>query len=714
MKKLQSLFATCVAAASLAVVPVASAAPTVHFVGAGSSAQYLTSALAADQLAFNNLTGHNTNGSCTFHYTANNAANIIDRRDSPLQRIVPEIANLWVVWVGPQDGASCAASVGTGAPTDIWAMASVDSTVGVRAFLATQRDNTKGDYLQILTGITAGNNVASALWTDNNPDVALNATVASTLGTAGDGSANVQVNAGITDIRPEDALAATTRSIKALDTAAWTGLGYIGPTASIGSPIKSANASSTATANPVKFGIIPGTNDPISGAGKTVRTYTTIPFGAAPIVFAINNGGTANPNLYDLITGVKGDATANGVGYPTSPNNYKLAGLFDGTGACDTSNPAFNPGDATGTPLTLFLREPLSGTMNTTEYTLFRTTGNSKDSQEVGVNDPTRAPFNPLNNPCVISGSRQRAIGTGEVIKGTKSNTVGGLLNTPNSMGYFFFSWGNIAKIQGQAKFQYATLDGVDPIGPTTVSSGQQLPPCITTNCLQTLWVGGVSFPTLRNGSYKAWSLYRWLTPTDLAGETDAFGPAHVAQSSQDLVATSVDDFVPFLTSSGNDGLDVYRSHFTQSGITCAAATNPGCNGVLSTSSGGSTLGGGTEAGGDEGGAIIGWDYATVTTSKGTGSNSSYCKVQWTKGRHFGFSGTNATHAGGQPLLLESSNVTINGSVVTVQGSGSVPPATNPTATTLYVLPACSVTTTGRAFAAQMTATQPGTIAKKQ
>ena len=81
MKKLQSLFATLVAAASVAAVPAANA-QTVHFVGAGSSAQYLTSALAADQIAYNNITGHNTGGTCTFHYTANNAANLIDNRDT--------------------------------------------------------------------------------------------------------------------------------------------------------------------------------------------------------------------------------------------------------------------------------------------------------------------------------------------------------------------------------------------------------------------------------------------------------------------------------------------------------------------------------------------------------------------------------------------------------------------------------------------------------
>ena len=129
------------------------------------------------------------------------------------------------------------------------------------------------------------------------------------------------------------------------------------------------------------------------------------------------------------------------------------------------------------------------------------------------MNNPTRTPYNPLDLGSITSGGRQRAIGTFEVVDGTGGTAgnfrVGGIRNTPNSMGYFFFSWGNIAKIQGQAKFQCATLDGVDPIGATTVSANQQLPNCVTTTCGKTLWVGGVSFPTLRDGSYKSWSLYR-------------------------------------------------------------------------------------------------------------------------------------------------------------------------------------------------------------
>jgi hypothetical protein len=74
-------------------------------------------------------------------------------------------------------------------------------------------------------------------------------------------------------------------------------------------------------------------------------------------------------------------------------------------------------------------------------------------------------------------------------------------------------------------------------------------------------------------------------------------------------------DFVPFATSSGSDGLNVYRSHFTASGI----AGDNGNATVANSQNGGNTLGGGPEAGGDVGGAIQGpfpgnWSYPTVTS----------------------------------------------------------------------------------------------------
>jgi hypothetical protein len=685
MKKLQSLFATLVAAASIAVVPAANA-QTVHFVGAGSSAQYLTSALAADQIAYNNITSHNTGGTCTFHYTANSAANLLDLRDT-LGRIVPEKGNLWVVWVATQDGGTCATSVGNTGVTHIWLDISVDSTVGVRTFLLTQRDGTPGAYAQIITPPAApANNVAQLLWTDNNADVALPSTVYNAIGTSSAGTGDVQVNAGQTDIRAEDALAATVRSISALNTTTWAGLGYVGPTGNIGAPISSAQPGSTSTANPVKFAL--KGNDPISA--KPVRSYVTTPLGAAPIVFAMNNGGTYNTSLLDLNSGINGMGTAG--------SGYALAKLFDGTTSCDTSNAAFHGGDGLATPLVLFLREPLSGTMNTTEYSLFRTTGNTKDSQEVGIINPTRAPYNPLNLACTGDGSRQRAIGTGEVVKGASGG--GGILNTAHSMGYFFFSWGNIAKIKGSVTYQYFTIDGVDPIGATTVPgpNAQNLPNCTTTNCASSLWSGGLSYPNLRNGTYKAWSVYRWLTPS---GDVDPYGPAAVAQSAQDLVDSSVADFVPFATSTNSDGLEVYHSHFTQS----ATTGNNGPATTPNTLDGGNTLGGvGTapqiEAGGDEGGVILGYDFGTVNTAAGTGTNAGKCHVSWHSGRKFGFPATTATAWEGKPIV-------VNGVTYTV----ATTPA--PTGTSLYATPNCGAQTAVR-YSQYTNPAYPGTLNKKQ
>ncbi len=67
-----------------------------------------------------------------------------------------------------------------------------------------------------------------------------------------------------------------------------------------------------------------------------------------PSILCLNNGGTFSSSTSNLITGVG----------TTGP--FPLAHLFDGTTTADTHNPAFGgAGDGEGTPLTLFLREPL-------------------------------------------------------------------------------------------------------------------------------------------------------------------------------------------------------------------------------------------------------------------------------------------------------------------------------------------------------------------
>jgi hypothetical protein len=484
------------------VPPCATGSANCHFVGAGAPAQFTTSALAADELAFKSL----ATGMCTFHYTGTKAGKIIDNRDS-LGRITPESGNVWAVWIASEDGATCAASVGGTNVTDIWVGVAVDSVVAVRAFFATEPGGVSGvpgTALQIVTGISPANLISPAsLWADADADVALPAVVASAIGTDPTGSADVHVNVALTDLRPEDALFAVNRALQNLNTTNYAELGYKGPTGNIGFPIFSSQ--STATATPIRFKL--SGNDPISG--DPVRSFSTMPVGAAPLVFVYNNAGTFDANAQNLSTGI------NGLGSPGGP--YNLAHLFDGTTACSTSNPAFG---GTGTQnINLVLRDPVSGAMNVADFNLFRTVGNNTDSQETGVVNPARAPYNPLKLACAGGGGmRLRTIGNDE--------TVSTIKNAANTLGYMFFSFGNAASLSG-AGYQYLTLDGADPLGlPGTTN--QQLPNCSGASCPSSLWTAGVSYPSLRNGQYKAWSMYRWLV--DPGTSSDSLGPQALAQ----------------------------------------------------------------------------------------------------------------------------------------------------------------------------------------
>ena len=701
MTRIKSLFAGLVVAAIAAVLPAADA-QTVHVAGVGSSAQFLGTMIGMSQLAANNL----PSGQCQYHWTRKSALNAHDNRDA-LGRILDENGNVGIVWI-----AACSDSTGNTNVTDIWLDGQYDSTLGVRLFSAQQKSPTTGPgaTLYLVASLLAGDdNLVSPnnLWADNKADTSpLPANVSNVFGTAAPGG--VHVNMGLTDIRPEDALAATTRTKAALNTTTWSGLGYQGPTAQIGAPIFTAQSGSSSNFTPIGFALS-GANDPIN-AGVPVPAYTTIPVGAAPIVFAYNHTGSANPVVTNLVSGVKGDGTANVAG------SYKLANLFDGTSSCDTDSTAFGGnGDGLGTPINIILREPLSGTMNTTEYSLFRTTGNTSDSQEKGIVNPTRAPYNPLNLNCPNAGNRQRRIGTGQVL-----TAING---TANTIGYFFFSFANAATVNGSAanasNYNYLTVDGVDPIGlPTT---NQELPFCSAVLCKSSLWTGSVSYPNLRNGTYKAWSLYRW---TVYNSNSDPLGPAALATSMQDNIDGTVADFVPFVTTSNSDGLEVYRAHFTQSAKACSYAGTGGaqeCNGnqtPTETLTSGNSLGGGSERGGDEGGVIIGWDHSTVTLAKGTGTHTGHTHVTKTAGRNFGFSAASALHTGGNPVALEGQTVTIDGTNYTVT-SGAITGEV-PTAASLYVN-AVITPGTGKSFSVYFPPTacgadgcDNGVIGKKQ
>ena len=706
MTRIKFLLAAVVVAAIVGVIPanaqvaclgsVNSPNCFVHVVGVGSSAQYLPAAIGADALALAKVGANLGVTECVYHYSAKNNANLVDNRGTVAIPLEP--GNEWIVWIASMDGATCptstgSASLGNTNITDIWLGMSVDSTVGNRAFLAQNTVANGGSGVAVDSIPVAAANLLGTgshiIWPDNAIDVSVLAggatNIPKAVGTDQGGIADVHVNVGFTDIRPEDALYATTRAMSPLNSTL-SGLGYKSTT-NVGESILTSEGTGT-KATPVKFAITG--NDPITH--QAIRGYQTFPIGAAPIVFVYNNGGDASP-VTNLVSGTLGTGAAGTAG------TYYLANLFDGTTSCDTDSLAFGGnGDGLGTPIHLFLREPLSGTMNTTEFNLFRTTGNVDDSQEKGVNPATANPLASL--ACNGAGDRSRAIGTGEVV-GTTST---GVLGTGHSVGYIFSGFSNFAKFGGASSpthYNYLTLDGVDPLGFApgvyTGESSQEFPNCTGPCTAATYWTGGYSFPNLRNGSYKAWSIYRWDVPVP---DTDAYGPTILAQTTENNINASnaVADFVPFQacpsadptcsSSSPTDGLAVYRSHRTQSGVTCTA-TGP-CNGTATganTSDGGNTLGVSDE-GGDVGGLIEG-PFGTAETA-GRVETSSVCtshkgyKLTWEAGDHFvaGNAWDTLTITVGGVAYAVSTGVTANttttlyvgGNSTSTSCSGPVPP----------------------------------------
>jgi len=421
-------------------------------------------------------------GGTASHYTAKNAGFVHDNRSAG---VGDELGNVWIVW--SQNGTT----------VDIWAYLSVDSTVGVRAFESAPRAS-----LTFPSPLPAPGNIVTT-WDDNSADVALNAGVQTAL-------SGTKYTAAFTDIRPEDALYASNHLLTGVTTCA-------------GTPIKSTVSGSTAKATPVKFSLTG--NDPCSTTTATVP-FVTIPVGAAPIVFLVNSSNTS--------TGHLGNSAVKNI---TSANATKL---FDGS-ECDAS---LFGGSAT-VPVTAWLREGLSGTMNTTNFSVFG------GAQENGVTT------NPLNQTCTTGGgSRKRGIGTGEIV-GSVSGT------TADQAGYIFFSY---EAVNGKSNLKYVTLDGIDPFTGTYTTG--TLPTCLTGSAIKCTITPNASFSTLRKGTYKAWSIYRAISD-----DTHAANVKTLVAKAQAVagVGTGVPDFVPFSpvcgSSASNDekGLDVYREHFSYS-----------------------------------------------------------------------------------------------------------------------------------------------------
>jgi len=679
MKSFKLIFAACVASAAM-VVPALNA-QTVHVVAAGSSALYTQTAVATvNDVA--SRTSTFTGGGSIHHFTIKGTSCTEGQcaflNDTRAAGIPKETGTFWAVWVCPAAGCDA-----THPASDVWSDQQVDSIVGDREYLGRATSN-------LAPGTDIATSTAADHAIDNvNPalfDYGVNNTNAAcgTATTCDDlylpdsvwqalsGAAGVTLNTSFTDIRAEDAFYGTNRALGTpADTAApWIKLGY-GP-GPVGVGIQSSYTATFAT--PVAFGL-PGTNDPIDGHAVP-STIKQFPIGEEAIVF-ITNRTNANglgyktgvvPYYRNVIdNGPSGGASNFGTASP-------IGQLFGGTN-CSGTSAAWGyggalPGGLSNFPVNPQLREPLSGTMNTTEFTALNTFGGSLDSDTYGIgvsaveNSPRIVPgtsqeanvlaANPLNAVCPgggVEGTRRRTVGSGEEV-GKPGGTGVGL--TQDSIGYTFFAFGNEAPLGNNPNYGYLTLDGVDPTfnkytggdpgQPATGGAEQgQMPTCNVAlgngagGCtVNAVWTGGLSYPHLRDGTYRAWAIVRALCDTASATcsfSSDNFGTEALIRYAQDeihnSVAKSVADFLP-LSDDGTFGpvgtnfgdAQFLRSHYayntavggpnfeypdnranSEAGFSLNAVTFPGGTAIADLANGISPTS--PEVGGDVGGCII-------------------------------------------------------------------------------------------------------------
>jgi hypothetical protein len=574
MSRMKSIFACLLLTAVVGIVPVAQAATTPEVTIAGSSAMWQTMALGAYKLA----------GAGAGHWTsASNAINLTDSRTTPVN---VDPGTVWIVW--------------NAAGTKVWSFDKVDSVVGDRCYFAQPQCSVNGT-LANLSG-SGSNQISSTLWGDGSSDTALPASVQSLFTTG------TPVSVAATDIRPEDAAFAICRVNSSLGASAFggagsdglDGLGYNSNWASgvcpaggsaaadyVGNPIKSGYPGSTTVANVLSFNI--KGKDPISGT--TIPAFTVVEVGATPVVF-ITERKSALANL-------------------TNASEQQLQQAFSGT---DCNAEAFGlASDA----IAIYLREPLSGTYNTTEATVMRhptVYGGTGPSTILGVSmESNVGANNPLagqSGTCLNGGgARYRAIGTSEEVKSVLNSVTN---NSLDGIGFTFFSYGNVGSIANNPSYGYVTLDNIDPIfasyGPQSSTGAGYDPgqpatagtlpaaanlPCGAFPCPESeIWAGGLSFPNLRNGTYRAWSIVRLVSNGTALTNAKA-----LIKDSQAFVVSDVPDYVPATkTVSGtitDPGLEIVRSHYQQydGADTLLGAAPVNC----------ST----TEAGGDMGGIIL-------------------------------------------------------------------------------------------------------------
>jgi hypothetical protein len=544
MKFVKYLFALAIALCATANVSHAQQIGTIQFLGGGSSALFLELGQAA-------ATAPATSTPCVWTQKSN--AGVLARDTRVGSPGTDEQGNIWVTW-GPGSG-SCAAPV---APYNIYSYMSLDSVLGDRCFFL-DSSTTGNGCVQIMT-IASGTADAGLLGAGFGTPTPLPLDVIDSLN-------NQNWFVAGTDIRPEDAKFASVRMFTAcgaslqrepyLFTSYQTrGLGYQTGTTGVGVTLKSFYSGKTF--NVLDFNITG--SDPITG--QPVRAYTVTTVGAQPIVIAVAPAG------------------GTGIGAATDIQAQNLSLFLNGTYGRSTDI----QGPTATNAVTTLVREPLSGTYNTLEYSnpnsaQFKTSQDQLNcSGSVFLQNPLH--FASANNVLIggVHAFRNRVIGTSEMVAELQAAST-------DTLGYFFWSAANASNL---ANAKYLTIDGVDPIADDySVTNG------VFPTAGGPVPLSAVTFKHLNAGSYPVWSALRLVSTSPTPAGVQAL------QLAAQTLSSTQSDFIPL------SSLNVWHSHFNMFSIGVTNNSNgPTINPVTPGDLCG-IPGALPEGGGDAGGANI-------------------------------------------------------------------------------------------------------------
>jgi len=518
-----------------------SQAQTVQFVGGGSSALFLELGQAAQSASA-------TSTPCLWTQKSVSTIAAVDNRTSTP---TPETGNIWVTWsVGA--GASCSAPANPG--VNVYSYMSLDSVIGDRCYFETETSGVSGCQMSMtIAAGTAGANLLGTSYPDSAGGIP--ALIIAAIN-------GLHYNAIGTDIRPEDAKFASLRMFTPCGTAVYRqpfdlglrqtyGLGYQTATTGVGTTVLS--SISTKSFHVLDFNFTG--NDPITG--KPVPAYNVLSVGAQPIIVAVSPATDT--------TGIAG---------ATDINGFTLT-LFQ-QGVLGRSTDLLGP--SVTNPVTTLIREPLSGTYNTMEFSIPNSSqfhGSQDDNNCNGSGGVYANPMTLQSTNGTILAYRKRVIGTGEMVATLQAAT-----GTNDTLGYFFWSAANAS---GLTNVKYLTVNGVDPIQ-NSYSDGV-LPGNDVGHPLS-----NVTFKGLNAGDYPVWSALRIVTKNPVPA-----GATALVAAAQTLTSTQSD----FITLTN---LKVWHSHFYMPAVNSVVSSNGNTISGVDVLCGGAAIG---ENGGDAGGSTL-------------------------------------------------------------------------------------------------------------